>query len=94
MAAYLVGHITVKDAEGWERYVTGVGESLMPYAAEIIFRGRRAKVLAGAHQYENTVVIRFPDQKTLQEWYHSPAYQDLIPIRDQAADVVIISYDT
>jgi len=26
-------------------------------------------------------------------WYHSKTYQDLIPIRDQAADVVLISYE-
>ena len=30
---------------------------------------------------------------TLQQWYNSRAYQDLIPIRDKAADVLLISYD-
>ena len=93
MSAYLIGHITVKDAVQWDIYIEGVGKSLLPYSAEVIFRGKRAKVLAGEHPYENTVVIQFPDQKTLQNWYHSEEYQDLIPIRDKAADVVIISYD-
>ena len=93
MSAYLIGHITVKDAVQWDIYIEGVGKSLLPYSAEVIFRGKRAKVLAGEHPYENTVVIQFPDQKMLQDWYHSKEYQDLIPIRDKAADVVIISYD-
>jgi uncharacterized protein (DUF1330 family) len=93
MSAYLIGHITVKDAELWERYVEGVGKSLEPYEAEVIFRGKRSKVLTGKHTHENTVVIQFPDQKILQNWYYSKEYQDLIPIRDKAADVVIISYD-
>ncbi len=30
---------------------------------------------------------------TLQHWYHSDAYQVLISVRDEAADVVIISDD-
>lgn len=93
MEAYLIGHITVKEPVEWEKYVQGVGKSLQPYMAEIIFRGRRAAVLAGEHNHENVVVIRFPDQKTLQAWYHSAEYQALIPIRDRAADVVIASYD-
>ena len=94
MAAYLIGHITVKDMEKWELYVAGVQKSLAPYEAEIIFRGKRNRVLTGNHVHRNTVVIRFPDQAALQSWYSSKEYQKLIPIRDQAADVVIISYDS
>jgi uncharacterized protein (DUF1330 family) len=93
MAAYLIGHITVKDAVQWEIYVEGVRKSLLPCNAEVIFRGKIAKVLTGEHSHQNTVVIKFPDQATLQKWYSSKEYQDLIPIRDKAADVVILSYD-
>jgi uncharacterized protein (DUF1330 family) len=93
MAAYLIGHITIKDATQWEIYVEGVGRSLLPYNAEILFRGELHKVLTGEHAFQKTVVIRFPDQANLQSWYESKEYQDLIPIRDRAADVTIISYD-
>jgi len=93
MAAYLIGHITVKDPVQWKVYVDGVQESLVPYGAEIVFRGKRASVLAGEHAFRDAVVIKFSDQPTLQQWYHSETYQSLIPLRGQAADVVIISYD-
>ena len=93
MAAYLIGHITVKNPDKWKIYVSGVQKSLEPFEAEVIFRGKRARVLAGEHPYQNTVVIKFPDQPTLQKWYQSESYQALIPVREQAADVVIISYD-
>ena len=93
MSAYLIGHITVKNTDKWKTYVEGVRKSLIPYESEVIFRGTRASVLAGEHPHENTVVIKFPDQPTLQKWYNSNDYQGLIPTRDEAADVVIISYD-
>lgn len=67
----------------------GVRRSLIPFGAEVVFRGRHAMVLAGDHHHQNAVVINFSDQATLQSWYASPAYQDLIPIRDQAADGVL-----
>jgi uncharacterized protein (DUF1330 family) len=93
MAAYLVGHITVKDSSLWQKYLAGVKESLSPFAAEIIFRGERARVLAGHHGYDLVVVIGFPDQATLDAWYGSEKYQALVPTRDKAADVVIITYN-
>ncbi|CAB1076442.1 hypothetical protein D1AOALGA4SA_4238 [Olavius algarvensis Delta 1 endosymbiont] len=93
MSAYLIGHITVKDIEKWQTYVEGVRKSLIPFKAEILFRGKRAAVLTGEHPHADTVVIKFPDQAILQRWYNSEEYQGLIPNRDEAADVVIISYD-
>jgi uncharacterized protein (DUF1330 family) len=93
MAAYLIGHITIKDPGQWKIYTDGVAKSLTPIGAEIIFRGKRATVLCGDHSYSHAVVIKFTDQPTLRKWYDSKAYQDLIPIRDKAADVVLISYD-
>lgn len=93
MAAYLIGHITIKNPVKWNQYVEGVRNSLIPFKAEVVFRGKRASVLTGEHSYLDTVVIKFPDQPTLQSWYQSETYQQLIPIRDSAADVVIISYD-
>lgn len=94
MAAYLIGHMTIKDPIKWEKYVEGVRVSLEPFEAKIIFRGRRATIFAGEHPYDHTVVAEFPDQSAIQQWYNSENYQKLIPIRREAAEVVIISYDT
>ena len=93
MPAYLIGHITINNPDKWKIYLEGVRKSLMPFEAEVIFRGKRATVLAGKHPHQHTVVIKFPDQPTLKQWYNSDSYQALIFVREAAADVVIISYD-
>ena len=93
MTAYLVGHISVRDPELWQVYIAGVQKSLVPFDATVIFRGQRAAVLAGKHFYDQCVVIEFSDRGSLQKWFNSDSYQALIPTRDRAADVVIISYD-
>jgi uncharacterized protein (DUF1330 family) len=38
-------------------------------------------------------VIRFPDAQALDDWYNSEAYQALIPLRTEAADVDLINYE-
>lgn len=94
MAAYLVGHITVKDEALWQEYLAGVQESLAAFAAGVMFRGQKTGTLAGKHGHNLVVVIEFADQAELEGWYGSEKYQALIPLRDQAADVVIIAYKT
>ncbi len=93
MSAYLVGHISVKNGELWQAYVAGVRESLSPYESKILFRGQLVSVLAGKHDYDRVVVIEFPDYPTLKDWYHSEKYQSLIVLREEAANVVITTYE-
>jgi len=93
MAAYLIGQIIVNDSELWQEYVSGVQESIDPFEAEIVFRGKRSAVLAGENARDLVVVVKFADQTTLDSWFHSEKYQSLIALRDQAADVVITTYD-
>ena len=49
--------------------------------------------LAGENPYASMVVIRFPSVAAANSWFTSPAYQALIPLRQQAADVVLTSYE-
>lgn len=92
MSACVIGYITVKDADKWAQYRAQVPATLAPWNAELLFRGQTDKVLAGEHQHTDTVVIRFPDQASVDGWYQSAAYQALIPLREQAADLVLISF--
>ncbi|WP_341645184.1 DUF1330 domain-containing protein [Thauera sp. SDU_THAU2] len=94
MAAYVIGHITVKDSDKWAEYRSKVPETLAPWGAELVLRGKRTKVLSGQHEHTDTVVIRFPDSETVAKWYNSSAYQALIPLRTQAAEIDLISYES
>jgi uncharacterized protein (DUF1330 family) len=91
--AYVIGHITIKDPEKWDRYRDQVPATLAPWNAELVFRGQLAEVLAGTHPHRDTVVIRFADLAALQGWFRSPAYQALIPLREAAADVTLLAYE-
>jgi uncharacterized protein (DUF1330 family) len=91
---YVIGHITVKDAGKWDDYRAQVPATLAPWGAELVFRGKRVATLAGEHAHDDVVVIRFPGMEAASGWHRSAAYQALIPLRMQAADVVLLSYET
>jgi uncharacterized protein (DUF1330 family) len=90
--AYLVGQVTVKDPGKWDEYRARVPQTLAPWGAEIVFRGTQMAVLARECPHPEIVVVRFPDSTALNNWFTSPAYQALIALREQAADVVLVSY--
>ncbi len=90
--AFVIGQIRVKDSALWARYREQVPATLVPWNAELLLRGRQVAALSGATPYTDTVVIRFPDSAAVDGWYGSPAYQALIPLREQAAEVLLVSY--
>ena len=92
MSACVIGHITVKNEEKWAQYRAQVPATLAPWGAELLFRGQRTDILAGAHAHTDTVVIRFPDADAVDAWYSSPEYQALIPLRESAAEIDLVVF--
>jgi uncharacterized protein (DUF1330 family) len=91
--ACVIGHISVKDAQKWAEYCRHVPATIAPWGAELVFRGKRAAVLGGEHGRTDTVVLRFPDLAAAEGWFQSAAYQALIPLRMEAAEVDLISFE-
>ncbi len=92
-AAVVIGHISVKDPQKWAEYCSRVPATIAPWNAELVFRGKCVAVLGGRHEHTDTVVLRFPDRSAADGWFHSPAYQALLPLRHEAADVDLISFE-
>jgi uncharacterized protein (DUF1330 family) len=92
--AYIIGNITIKDADKWSEYRNRVPATLAPWNGELVFRGKKLNILGGEYQHSDTVVIRFPSIESLNNWFNSDEYQALIPIRELAASMDLISYQS
>ncbi len=90
--AYVVGQMTVKNQEKWAEYRSQVLATLLPFGGELVFRGEQVKAFSGVCPHPDIVVIRFPSLDAAEGWHGSSAYQRLIPLRQQAADVVLVTY--
>ena len=90
--AFVVGQMTVKHPEKWAQYRSQVLATLVPYGGELVFRGEQVQSLSGVNPHPDIVVIRFPSWADAQSWHASAAYQALIALRQEAADVVLTTY--
>ena len=90
MSAYLVAQATVKDMDKLKEYAGQAVPMIEAVGGKRLLRGPIAQVLVGASDANLCAVFSFPDRDTLQRWYDSDAYQALIPLRDEGADMTFL----
>lgn len=93
MSAYVIGHITVNDPEGYGKYTSQVPGTLASHGGEFLVRGGTTTVMEGEMPDVRHVVIRFPDRKAAEAWYKSPEYQAIVPIRQANSTGVLMIAD-
>ena len=92
--AYVVGNITVLDQDKWSEYCGKVPTTLIQWEGQLVFRGKQQAILGGQYQHSDAVVIQFPNIDALNAWFRSEEYQALIPLREQAANIDLVSYQS
>lgn len=85
MAAYILGEITVKDAETYRGYSAKVDAVLGQFGGKFLVRGGATQPLEGA-PYARVVVIEFPDMAAAKRFYSAPEYQTIAAIRTSASE--------
>ncbi len=93
MSAFVVGHIEVRDEEGFGAYAEKGLKIVAAAGGELALSGTFARALSGEHDRSTFVLLKFPDQEAVDKWYYSEDYQALIPGRNRAADVTFLAYD-
>jgi uncharacterized protein (DUF1330 family) len=81
MKAYCVVYEQIHDPAVFEQYRGQVLPTIEAYGGHFIARGGEVTVLEGDLQIERAVILEFPSRQQALDWYHSPAYQALLPLR-------------
>ena len=77
MTAYAIVNYTITNAEAYKAYTASVLPTIISHGGEILVAGPGSKVIEGSPA-PITVVLKFPSQQALQDWYDSPEYQAII----------------
>lgn len=96
-AAIVIGRIAVRDARAWDDYRSRVPATLEPFGGTVVLRAAQGLLLGGAAPgaaapHADVVVLRFPSARQARDWFDSPEYQAIVPLRERAADVVLTLY--
>ncbi len=82
---YLIAEVEVTDSARMQEYGSKVAATLAPFHHEYLVRGSKIQSLEGQPPEGGIVVIAFDSIEKAREWYDSPAYAAIRPIRQSAA---------
>jgi len=85
MTALIIVDLTPTNKDKLSAYSTMAADTLVPYGGEFLVKGT-IEALHGKSAFKTKVIIQFPDRDSAINWYHSDAYQQIIPTRDQGMD--------
>jgi len=85
MSALIIVDLTPTDTQQLAAYSAAAGATVKAHGGTFLIKGP-IESLHGDATYTTKVVIQFPDRDSALNWYHSDAYQAIIPTRDQGMD--------
>lgn len=85
MKAYAIVQETIKDQAMFDTYRSGVVATLEPFGGKFVVRGGRLTIVEGEWPHPRLVVIEFPSRQAAEDWYKSPEYQKVLPLRLKSA---------
>jgi len=85
MTALIIVDLTPINKDNLTAYSAAAAGTLLPFEGEFIAKGA-IEQLHGKSSYSTKVVIQFPSKEKASDWYHSDAYQAIIPLRDKGMD--------
>ena len=88
---HFIAHFTVTDPDGYRRYEKGFFPVLKPYGATFITYDDNVTVLEGERSDGGTVIIQFPSEEVLMQWWNSPEYRELAAIRHESTTTFSVS---
>ena len=92
MNCYFVAQILIEDEAEYQKYFKGAGEIFEKYSGTYLAVDNNPEVLEGEWGYSRIVIICFPDEESLRQWYNSLEYQEILQYRLKAAkcDTLIV----
>ena len=93
MSSYFIALINIHDEARYQDYLAGFDEVFENYEGQVVSVEDNPRVLEGEWPAGRTVLIKFPNDQALRNWYESPEYQRLARCRQEAsvARIAIIS---
>jgi uncharacterized protein (DUF1330 family) len=93
MRALVISLENLHDQAMFDEYRKNVIATLAPFGGKFVVRGGTLTVVEGEWPYERTVILEFPSRAMAEAWYHSPAYQQVLPLRLQSTSSNLVIVD-
>ena len=94
MSSYLIGVVDKKDLEKYQLYAAGGYEAIKGFDVAVTV-AEQPEVLEGKFPGTTLIIMKFKNKGDARKFYHSEAYQKVIPFRHaSAATPFTVAFDS
>ena len=93
MAGYVIAIVDVTNAEAYQEYARQVPVTIAKYGGHYLVRAGKHELREGEWPGTRTVILEFPSLARALEWYDSPEYKPLRPIRQANSSASIVFFE-
>jgi len=90
---YVIAIVDVTNAAGYAEYSKQVPATIAKYGGRYLVRGGKTEVREGEWAGPRTVILEFPSLARALEWYDSPEYKPLRPVRQANSTAQIAFFE-
>jgi uncharacterized protein (DUF1330 family) len=92
MPVYMVAEVKKKDKQKYNEYIAALTKIMEKYGGRYLVRGGRMTPLFRGRELERRhldkiLILEFQTEADFKRCFTSPEYQELIPLRDDAAEM-------
>jgi|TARA_B100001146_G_C15771946_1_gene260426 uncharacterized protein (DUF1330 family) len=92
--AYVIAHVTFTNQEAFmSDYASKVGAIVNDCGGRFLVRAGEVSHAEGDQLGDISVVIEFPDRESAHAWNNSLQYREIVPARDQNANINFMIVD-
>jgi uncharacterized protein (DUF1330 family) len=85
------------DPEAMKEYSEKAFPTLLPFGGKVVVRTNNIEVLEATHgpgwRPDRILLLEFPTLEAARAWYHSPEYQEILPIRLRSAQENVVMFE-
>ena len=94
MAAYVVGTLYgITDPSGFEEYRNQALPTVEKFGGKLVMMSDKVEVADGSWSPIGMIMLEFESLERAKQWYNSPEYSAVKPMRLQTADSGVIFVD-
>jgi len=86
MSVYMVIEIKVNNPSMYNKYIKTVPDIIEKYGGKYVVRSEDINTLSGDWDPERIIIIKFKNEKQIQECFSSEEYQEIAPLRENSTE--------
>jgi uncharacterized protein (DUF1330 family) len=90
MSVYCIAQISITNRDIYNRYQARFMDVFQKFKGQVLAADEKPQVVEGEWHHQKIILLKFPDQKSFEDWANSPDYQEIAKDRKSGSEGIVL----